>query len=263
MQAQAQIAAYAEDAIETDRVYFELGASLQPLPGAILAWMPGLADSAAGAVIHRVDTTVVGALGRDWLDAAESAFRAAGAALARVYLDVTHPMVDQLFSQAGYQRREELVFGHDLPPPRPGLRLHRVESEADWQRKLRFHELVEESPDGHFNRAGDWVALERRKCRHGMQAYWAERGGEVAGMIGLVWGDGIARLKNIVVHPAMRRQAVGTAMLSHAAAIGRDKGLPYQCLLAVSGEAGEQLYRAAGMQVIGSQVEWSKALGEA
>jgi ribosomal protein S18 acetylase RimI-like enzyme len=250
-------------ALETDRSYFEMGARLKPLPGAVLAWMPGLTECAAGAVIHRVDTAIVGPLAGSWVSAAESAFRSAGATLARIYLDAPDPQVADLLDNAGYQRREELLFGHDLPPPSPGLRLHPVRSEADWQRKRRFHEMVEESPDGHPNRACDWVALERCKCRHGMQAYWAEVDGEVAGMIGLIRGDGIARLKNLVVHPAYRRQSVGIAIMAHAAVISRAEGLPCQCVLAVSGEAGEQLYRAAGMKVIGSQFEWSKPLARA
>jgi hypothetical protein len=47
------------------------------------------------------------------------------------------------------------------------------------------------------------------------------------------------------------------------AAIGRQRGVSEQCVMAVRGETGELLYRAAGMQMVGIQVEWSKPLAGA
>ena len=75
------------------------------------------------------------------------------------------------------------------------------------------------------------------------------------------WGDGLVRMKNIVVHPAHRRRSIGTAILSQVAAIGAERGVSELCVFAVRGEAGELLYRAAGMKVVGTQVEWSKRIG--
>jgi hypothetical protein len=51
-------------------------------------------------------------------------------------------------------------------------------------------------------------------------------------------------------------------MLGHLGNVARDRGISEQCVFAVRGEIGELLYRAAGMRVIGSVVEWSKRLGE-
>lgn len=247
-------------AIETDRIYFEQGAELKDLGGAILAWMPGLTRSAAAAVIHRVEPAAIVEGGATWLKQAEGAIVATGAALSRIYLDERNEQGDEVLRRAGYVDRDELVFAHSLPDPSIGLVLRPVTTEADWDEKLWFHLAVDETPDGHFNRAADWVALEKRKCAAGMEAFLAELDGEVVGAIGAIWGDGIARTKNIVVHPNYRRRAIGKAMLCSIAALGCRRGVFEQCVMAVRGEAGELLYRSAGMDMVGLQVEWSKPI---
>lgn len=249
-------------AIETDRDYFELGANVEPLPGAILAWLPGLESAAPGAVIQRVDPAIVAEHGEQWLAEAEFALSRIGAATARVYLENRHVPVDALFRSAGYSDRAELIFAGSFEAPGPGLTLKPVESEADWDRKLELHRLIETPPDGHPTSASDWVALERRKCKAGMKAYLIERDGETVGAIGALFGDRLVRLKNIVVHPAYRRQGIGLAMLGHLGTIGAARGISDHIVFAVRGEIGELLYRAAGMRVIGSVVEWSKPLGD-
>jgi len=246
-------------AIETDRVYFELGADTERLPGATLAWMPGLTSSPAGAVIHRVDPAAIAAGGEAWVIQAEQALAGVGAAMARIYLDARGP-ADEVLRHAGYHDRDELIFAHSLGEPAPGVTLRPVKTDEDWGRKLRFHAAVRETPDGHDHRASEWVALERRKCADGMDAVLAEVDGATVGAIGAVWGDGLLRLKNIVVDPAYRRRSIGRRMLSQMAAVGREHGISEQCILAVRGDAGEMLYRSAGMQVVGIQVEWSKPL---
>jgi ribosomal protein S18 acetylase RimI-like enzyme len=249
-------------AVETDRIYFELGAALGQLPGATLAWMPGLTRSAAAAVIHRVDPTVVAELGDGWIRQAEQVLHQAEAGLARVYLDARHAGADEVLRRAGYVDRDELVFVHSLPAPPADLQLRPVETAADWIDKARFHETIDETPDGHANGAADWVELERRKCAEGMDAFLAELDGTTVGAIGAIWGDGILRMKNVVVHPAHRRRSVGLGMLSLVAALGRARGISQVCVMAVRGDAGELLYRSAGMQMVGTQVEWSKQIGE-
>ena len=249
-------------AIETDRRYFELGARIEPLPGAELAWMPGLASAPAGAVIQRVEPDAAVAAGPRWLAAAEQALSSVGAQTARIYLDRPNDALDPIFQAAGYEMREELIFCDELAPPEPGLVLRPVESASDWERKLRLQTSMAQPPDGHSTPAPDWVALERRKCEAGMEMYLAEWEGEAVGAIGALAGEGLLRLKNIAVHPAHRRKGVGLRMLGHLGAIARDRGISEQCVFAVRGEIGELLYRAAGMRVIGSVIEWSKRLGE-
>ena len=247
-------------AIETDRNYFELGARIEPLPGADLVLMEGLAAAAPGAVIQRVQPSIVAGLAERWLSEAERALAAAGANIARIDLEDRDGPVDTLFRSAGYEDREELIFARSHGEASTGLVLRKVESDADWDRKRSLHQRISTPPDGHRTSPADWVALERRKCDAGMEAYLAERDGEPVGAIGALRGDGVLRLKNIVVHPAYRRQGIGLGMLGHLGMIGMSRGISEHVVFAVRGEIGELLYRAAGMRMIGSVVEWSKQL---
>ena len=248
-------------AIESDWDYFEMGSKLHPLDGASMAWMPGLAASPGATVIYRVDADAAAEGGASWVATAEKAMADKGARLCRIYLDERHERADALLRSAGYVARDELVFLGSVPATAVGLTLQRVESDAEWARKLRFHQSADRTPDGHDNAAADWVALERRKCRAGMEAFLVELDGEVVGAVGAIWCEGFVRTKNLVVAPDRRRRGVGRAMLGAIGALGRSHGLSQQCVLAVKGEEGELLYRAAGMTVIGFQVEWSKPIG--
>lgn len=247
-------------AIESDRRYFEMGARIDRLPGAELAWMPGLSRAPAAVVIHRVVPEVVAAVGPAWAFDAERALRRIGAPMARIYLDRPGTAADSVLHQAGYASRRELVFAGDLRGSVGVMTLRRLRDDGEWRRKLRFHEETPERPDGHNTAASDWVRLERAKCAAGMQAFLAEVDGKTVGAIGLVRSGRLLRMKNIAIHPAFRRRGFGLAMLRSLAALGRSMGLSTQCILAVEGEVGERLYRAAGLDAIGAQVEWSKTL---
>jgi ribosomal protein S18 acetylase RimI-like enzyme len=247
--------------IATDRAYFELGARTRLIPGASLAWMPGFAACPAGAVVHSVDPDEVAALGRQWVTDVESALADVGARLARIYVDRRGTAVDEWLRAAGYADRDEIAFVHDFPEPSSSMSMLPVRSEADWRRKLALHGAAEGPPDGHFVAASEHVALERAKCAHGLEMFLAEFGGETVATAGLIAGQGVLRVKNIVVHPDHRRQRYGASLLAHFAAIGRARGLPTLGLFALANEPGEQLYRAVGMSVAGTQVEWSKPLG--
>ena len=249
-----------ERVVDTDRIYFELGAETRPLPGATLAWMPGLARLGAGAVIHRADAGAIATGGAPWIAEAEAALAGVGAQLARIYLDRRGTAADAVLAAAGYTARDEIAFVHDFAEPSPGLVLSTVRSDDDWRRKFALHDLCEGSPDGHGTAARDWVALERAKCAHGMEMFLAECDGQVVGTAGLMAGDGLLRIKNLVVHPGRRRHRFGAAILAQIAAIGRSRGLPTLGLFAVAGEDGELLYRAVGMSIAGTQVEWSRQL---
>lgn len=246
-------------AIESDCTYFEMGAEIIRLRGATMSWMPGLAASPAAAVIYRVDLDAV-TIDRGWIDEAEAAMANVGAAMNRIYLDVGQEAADAALRDSGYVAREELVFVDGVADPSIDLKLRPVVSEADWADKLRFHEMTDETPDGHANRAADWVELERCKCRAGMEGFLAEFDGEVVGAVGAIWCDGFVRTKNLVIHPGRRRRGFARAILGRIAAMGRQRGISDQCVLAVKGDDGELLYRALGMAMVGSQVEWSKPL---
>ena len=249
-----------ERAAATDAAYFEMGAKVEDLPAATLAWMPGLTALAAGAVVQRVDSESAARMGGAWVSEIEAALARVGAPLARIYLDEGSPL-DGLLRQAGYSMRPELVFAHALEATPGDVALHRVDSDEDWKRKERLHKDADRTPDGHPSSASDWVELERRKAAHGLESYFASLDGEVIGAIGAIRGEGILRFKNILIHPDRRRRGLGRAMLNSLAALGREHGILEQAVFAVRGNAGDLLYRACGMRPVGTVVEWSKALG--
>lgn len=247
-------------ALETEQIYFELCARLEDLAGAILAWTPDFVAAPAASVIHRVEPDLIAGRGRDWLAGAEGRLVDRGIRLARIYLMARHTGMEALLSDAGYACREEIVFADSLPAPSPLLAFRPIVTEQDWARKQAFHEEVLESPDGHAEGAAGLASLERHKCAHGMEAFIGEIDDRVIGVAGAIWGDGIVRIKNLLVHPDFRRQSVATALMAHIAAHGRSRGIDEQCLVALKGGAGEMLYRSLGMTDLGSCFEWSKRL---
>jgi GNAT superfamily N-acetyltransferase len=249
-----------ERAAATDVAYFEMGAEIEDLPGAALAWMSGLTGLAAGAVVQRVNGEVAARMGSGWVSEIEEALASVGAPLARVYLDEGGP-AGALLGEAGYTMRPELVFAHAMGPTPGEVELLRLDNDEAWDRKERLHKEADRTPDGHPSSASDWVELERRKAADGLETYLAMIDGEVVGAIGAIRGDRILRFKNILIHPDHRRRGLGRAMLNSLAALGRESGILEQTVFAVRGNAGERLYRACGMQTVGTVVEWSKPLG--
>ncbi len=250
-------------ALDTERIYFEIGARLEDLAGAVLAWTPAFVAAPAASVIHRLEHDAIAARGPAWLAEAESRLAERGIRLARIYLMARHAALERLLANAGYACREELVFADNLPDPPSRLTFRPVLTEQDWARKRAFHEDVPESPDGHRNHAAAMTGLERHKCAHGMHAFLGEIDDVTVGAVSAVWGDAIVRIKNVVVHPAYRRHSIATELLSHVAALGRTRGIKQQCLVALAGGAGEKLYRTLGMHQAGSCFEWSRRLGRA
>lgn len=247
-------------ALDTERAYFSLGAEVERLTGADLVWTPDFVHAPAAAVVCDVDPDVVAQCGAAWVAQVENRLSSVGIRLSRIYLKSDHAEIGALLRDAGYICREEAFFADNLPGPPPLLTFRSVRTEEDWARKLRFHQQVQESPDGHANLAADLVNLERHKCAHGMEAFLAEIDGVTVGAIGAVWGVGVVRVKNVLVHHDHRRRSVGTTMLSHIAALGRARGIREQCLVALTEGEGQKLYRSLGMRLVGSQFEWSKPL---
>lgn len=245
--------------VETDRVYFELGAEIEQLPGGVLAWMPGLADCPASTVVHRLDPDVLLHDGASWIAHVEQRLQTIGVGLARIYCDARGPG-DAALSAAGYIGRDEVAFVHRFQADEPTLALRAVQTGDGWDAKLALHEAMGLSPDGHDNDPKSWVDLERRKSGAALQPYLALYDGNVVGAICALWGDGLLRLKNTVIHPAHRRRSMGHAMLASLAAVGRQRDVHQQCVFAVRGSAGETFYRALGMREVGIQIEWSKPL---
>ena len=247
--------------VESDRRYFEMGARIVPLPGAEIAWMPGLAHCASAVVVHRVDPSSVARQGPGWVRLIEEKLQELGAGSARIYLDRPDVVAAGILGAANYQSRREIALhAARVGAADKGVVLRKVESGEDWQRKQQFHEAVLERPDGHGASAVDWIDMERAKCSLGMQTFLAYRGPDVVGTIGLIPSAGPWRLKNVAVHPDFRRQSVGRAMIARAADLARKGGAAGLCLFGVDGTGGEALYRACGFVETGFQVEWTKDL---
>jgi GNAT superfamily N-acetyltransferase len=249
------------DAVDSDRLYFSLAATVEPLAGAELAWMPGLAHSSASVVVQRIHPHAVSSGGPAFLERIERRLRGMGTPVARLYLDPSPAAADAILVQAGYQARHELIFAGELRTgPCDGLDIRPVTSDFDWRRKRAFHEETGERPDGHESIASDWVEMERRKCATGgMLAFSAEIEGRMVGVCNMLACRRLVRLKNIAVHSDHRRQGIGSRMLALVAAAVSPPRLPV-CIYAVAGEAGEFLYRAIGLAELGRVVEWSKPL---
>jgi GNAT superfamily N-acetyltransferase len=248
--------------VETDRRYFEMGARIAQLPGAEIAWMPGLAHCPSAVVVHRVTASSVARQGPAWVRLVEKRLQELGAASARVYLDEPDTVVAGILGAAGYQARREIALGASrVAAAGKEIRLRQVDSREDWQRKLQFHEAVPERPDGHGASAADWVDMERSKCSLGMRTFLAWRDGEVVGTIGVIPSAEPWRLKNIVVHSDFRRQSVGRGMISRMADRARKGGASGLCLFGIEGTVGEALYRACGFAETGCQIEWTRDFG--
>jgi len=118
-----------------------------------------------------------------------------------------------------------------------------------------------EGPDGYTNQAELWVEMERRKCAtNKMRSYLVYRDTQVVATVGTIVGDGLLRLKNIVVLPQFRRQGIALAIVQH---LCRMAEVDHGCRLGVfgvEGEKGSKLYRRAGLYYVTEQYEWSKSL---
>jgi GNAT superfamily N-acetyltransferase len=92
-----------------------------------------------------------------------------------------------------------------------------------------------------------------------LDAWLAIREGVVCGTVLSMAVDGILRNKNLVVHPDHRRTGVGLGMLGRLDDMARERSLVFGTF-SVAGEVGALLYRAAAMQTVVEQREWSRRL---
>jgi len=260
LQLDSHASCHAAEIVESDQLYFELGARTEQLGGARIAWMEGLTHLPAGAVVHRVspDAPLNGPSLRSW----ESRLLELGAPLGRLYLDDAGPGAAAMLARSGYERRVETTYcGPVVGETSASFRILPVTSPDLWRRKLELHRFSTESPDGHPADPADWVDLERRKCATGrMAAFIALHEDEVVGTFAIMPGERLYRLKNLVIHAAWQRRGLGMAVLRWASALAGANGRSGICMLAVAGSAGDKLYGRAGLTLVGQRTEWTKAL---
>ena len=254
--------------LESDRRYFELGATVQEVDGAELAWLPGMESTPAGCVVHRVrPAAAVSGGGRHpaaWVADVTARLRALGCGLARVYLDEPAPALDGALADAGYRRRVEtgfLVEGPLPPVARDDVVLREIVDDDGWDAKAKLHAGSDVAADGHASRSEDWVEFERRKCgTGGMRAFLVVVDGEVCGAVATLEGDGLLRAKNVFVHPDRRREGIAAESLRVLSRRAADLGLAATGIFGVEGRPGAAVYTHLRMAPVIHQFEWSRAL---
>lgn len=251
----------------SDRVYFEMAATVGVLRGAELAWMPELQKLPGGCVVQRVNRAAVGEHVSLWLRGVEASIRDLGGSVARFYMDEGNAIPDRDMLHAGYRRRMETAYLL-MPPGKPGgagggrLRLRRVSGDESWRERRLLQEACDECPDGYRCRPAEWVLLERRKCRTGgMKLFLAEENGEVLASAGTIRIGPLLRCKNMTVRPGAPDR-VGPAVIGLLAEQAAGRGLSAVGALAVAGTDRERICRDAGMVSVGRVFEWSKPLGD-
>ena len=260
----------ARDLLESDVRYFEWGANVEDLDGASLAWMPGLQGMPAGCVVQltdpiRIATRTPGGLDA-WLGALERRLERLGCPRLRLYLQIRDDTAEETLACRGYASRIERGMVYTAPPPAApsGIALHRIESEADWAAKAELHAACPVGADGYAVSATEWTILERRKAEAGtLEFFLLVMDGRVCGSIGFAPCTAIARLKNVIVHPAYRRQHVASRGLQLLCRLAADRGKRGLGAFVIVGEPHEDLYARCGFRPVTEQIEWVQSTEEA
>lgn len=244
--------------VASDRHYFELGARTEPLPGGVLLHLPGSAGVGAGTVVW-VDEPNVVAKADDWVDAAATAAREAGAPVLRVYgLDPAGPAADRC-RVGGLTPRQELAYVGRRPDG-DGIELRPADGAAGRTARRVVAGAATAAPDGHPVDAEAYLVGEERRAESGALALFvAWDGGEPVAVVGTLRVGGLLRLKNLLVRPDRRREGIArrvtSTLLARADAEDRTLGT-----VALAGDHGERIYRSLGMAVAGEYTEWSLSL---
>ncbi|MEA2826385.1 MAG: hypothetical protein QOG43_824 [Actinomycetota bacterium] len=251
--------------LESDRRYFELGATVDVVDGAEVASMAGMEATPAGCVVHRVRPAEIGGEGAAaWVAAVTRRLRGGGCRMARVYLDQPDAALDGALAAAGYCRREEIGFLAErvlAAGPRSDVVLREVVDDEGWEAKAKLHAGSDVAADGHVTAPEEWVDFERRKwVTGGMKAFLVEVDGEVCGAVATLEGDGLLRAKNVFVHPDRRREGIAAESLRLLSRRAGDLGLAATGIFGVDGRPGAAVYVHLGMVPVVRQFEWSRPL---
>lgn len=256
---------WSRDLLESDRRYFEAGAELVPIPGAVIAVLPGAANLAAGSVVQRIDAEAAAADAEAWISLVEEALRDLGVPRARLYLDDPHPhpALDAALRARGYRPRAEHGFTKAAASSE-GFEIELVpaDDERSWSVRRELMDRQNRGVDGHPIDADLWIELERRKHAAGyLRPYLIRAGGRIAGAVCAARCGALLRMKNLVVDADFRRRGVATATAIRFAGIAREEGLEATGCYALAGEPGLVIYPRAGYGAAGVQTEWVRELG--
>jgi GNAT superfamily N-acetyltransferase len=258
----SQIEKFSQELLESDRVYFEAGASIHSIPNGSVTIMDGLSHIPAGCIVQRIDEYYPANAWDEWLTGVEVFLSQFSGITPRLYLDKPIPACESTFKKRGYRPQIEvglidIIVANSEPEEDIKVSLRPVITEMDWQLKVKLHASVEKGPDGHLTPAKDWVNLERRKCESGkMRTYFICVENEICGSVGAIELEQFLRLKNLVIDPAWQGQGLGQAAVRamRNEAIHNQK-LAFGCF-ALQGGIGQHVYRRAGLTVVTQQTEW-------
>lgn len=255
---------WSRDLLESDRRYFEADAEVIPIPGAVIARLPGEERLAAGCVVQRIDPTAVPEDGDAWLAAIEEKLRAFGCPRARLYLDGPHEMLEGALSRRGYRGRVEygLACSADGTKGAGTIELRPATDAAGWLARRKLMERSQLAPDGHRADPERWVEMERRKYDAGyMLPHLIVSADRIVGALSTARCGRILRLKNLIVDPAHRRRGIATAVAAQMARLAAEKGLAAAGCFVLEGESGIAAYTTSGYHHVTQQTEWVRELG--
>jgi hypothetical protein len=250
--------------LESDRRFFEAGATNDRIGPATLSWMACHTSVPAGCVVHSVDAPSV-TRPDDWLDAVEDRVRAGGGLLVRIYLLEPHAPLHGVLERRGYSARTELAYATTRMPPPPidGVEVQRVlaADDAIWATITKLHRVSGIGSAIHDADPDEWTDLWRRKCEAGdLEAYLITREGEPCGSIGTLTVDDLLRVKNPLVDRRVRRRAVARSAVSLLTASSRARGCTSVGAFVTDGTAGRAMFAASNLQQLGSQLEWLRSV---
>jgi len=244
--------------IASDVRYFGLGSRVEPVAGVRLAWMPGLADIPAGCVVLGADGWAERADLATAIPEIEDRVGRIDGSRVRLYLEKDASGLAGVLRQRGYRSREEigLLLPRGSAPGAVRVLLEEIVDADGWDRKRALHDESPDSPDGHDTAAARWVELEERKVATGGLRPWLIRVGDtVAGTACTMEEGELMRLKNILVHRALRRRGIATAAVAAFGEMAErsDRTLG---LFGVPDTPGARVYRRCGMIPVVRWVEW-------
>lgn len=254
--------------VETDRLYFELGATRSSDSGLDLLYIPDHVASPSGAVVWGVDRSLDSDRFREMLDRVEAELAKLGGRMMRIYVEnEVPPSIASACHQAGYTARVEVALFATTdsilatPVEHDHLRFVKVETEEQWRSKERIHANCDHQPDGYPASAERWVDLERTKCGTGAMSFYLALDEDVpVATVGLLRDRGIARLKNLLVRPESRGGGVAVSTIRLLAAEAHALGYRKFGAYAVEGGRAIRSYRRASLRVVAAATEFSKEL---
>lgn len=241
--------------IASDHDYFRAGALALVIEGGSLVWDP---TSCIEGIVLMTKPSAAEANPAAWVRSLQRAQLQRGLQRLRVYFREAAPLLGQALAQAGFKERVELLFTGTPNKPISTIDLRPVLSADDWQRKLVFHEEVSDRPDGYACSAAEWISLEKTKVLSmGMQPFLVCHRDAVVGAVSTIDVPALLRIKNLVIHTEWRGQGIAQQILGKLSSYGELSGVRHIGVMAVSGTAGESLYRRAGLTEQGNYYEWS------